>query len=51
MKNSLRINIEKVSASKINPDKDFMNAKTNRIEDSKVQKVSFIIAITTKSPT
>ena len=35
--------------SKINPDKDFMNAKNNLIEDFNVQKVYFIIAITTKS--
>ena len=31
------------------PEKVFMNAKTNLMEDFNVQKVSFIIAITKKS--
>ena len=43
MKNSLRINIVKVSASKINPDKDFMNAQTNLIEDSNVIQIMLIV--------
>ena len=43
MKNSLRIKIEKVLASKINPDKDFMNAKTNLIKDFNVIQIMVIV--------
>ena len=43
MKNSLRIQIEQVSASKGNPDKGFMNAKTNLIEDSYVIQIMLIV--------
>ena len=43
MKNGLRINIEKVSASKINHEKDFMNAQTNLTENSNVIQIMLIV--------